>query len=572
MLKKNRKLIIVCAIIIAIVIATVTAIVIIDCSNDKTKLLIRPTEEYVIDCLNKVPGIIDIEAVTEETDPMNNLNKPGWYTSHIYFSHEYVDKEELIGNNLLENGTEAGGSIEIYNTKEDAKERDEYLAQFDGSILDSGSHVAIGTIVVRTSSLLTVSQQKLLETNIISALLGELETVKDPATGNNTPPSQDNDIGTPITPPAVDPSIDMFDDSYVGNKYKVNIVVDFTPNLFFNLYDVNLRIDGRIFETLINGEDGDYEYDLKPGIHTISFTKANDAKVNGVIELDVSSDMSVNYRIRSYEENIDLVEVSKNLNAYYTITFDTNGGELMESMKVKAGEKLKNPGRPVGMEEYQFIGWSADGNTPIDYPFYINSNINLEALWEKLPVLQFDECWERELSTYTIYILIDYYSDYVLYFDTTDSFVLKGRIISGDLYASKPATIEYSYGGETWTEILKYAGTGLSKGILIDGNGFSWEYAKASNTEEAESYLKQIGYTYNSYCDYDDDINKLNYSFDSLTNSYTITGLGTYTGSKLKVPTTYNSKPVTKIADRAFENNKTLFEIRILFNEDCEKA
>ena len=363
--------------------------------------------------------------------------------------------------------------------------------------------------------------------------------------------------------PAPEPIEDTYDYQYSGEKYIVNIIVDFDPNLFLDIYNIDLLIDGRKFKTLEHGKDGDYEFDLKPGMHQISFCKSGDTRIHGQINLNVESDMSVTYWIKGHDEDVELKEISVNSNAYYAVTLDSNGGEPMKSVKVKAGEKLVNPGRPDGMEEYQFKGWSQDGKTAISYPFYVNSNVKLIALWEEKPVLQFDECWERKLSNYTIYMLIDYYSDYVLYFYTEDTFVLKGRIISGDLYAVEPATIEYSYDGDTWTEILKYSGTGLHNGTLIDGNGYEWSFTKAFDTEDAENYLKQIGYVYDSTCDYDDDVTKLSYSLDSSTNSYTITGLGTYNGSKVKIPTTYKGRPVTKIADRAFEKNKTLTEVVI---------
>lgn len=38
--------------------------------------------------------------------------------------------------------------------------RDKFLASFDGSVLASGSHTVVGTILVRTSDELTASQQK----------------------------------------------------------------------------------------------------------------------------------------------------------------------------------------------------------------------------------------------------------------------------------------------------------------------------------------------------------------------------------------------------------------------------
>ena len=61
---------------------------------------------------------------------------------------------------------------EVYATEEDALERDAYLAGFDGTAFASGSHTVVGTVVVRTSNLLTASQQKALEAEIVDTLLG----------------------------------------------------------------------------------------------------------------------------------------------------------------------------------------------------------------------------------------------------------------------------------------------------------------------------------------------------------------------------------------------------------------
>ena len=145
--------------------------------SNTDKILNNPTQQYVIQCLEKVPGILEIEAVTEDTDPMNNLNKPGWYTAHIYFSYQLVNQEDVYGENLIDKGTVAGGSIEVYKTKSDATERNEYLSAFDGGVLSSGSHTVVGTCVVRTSNELTATQQKLLENlNIQFTFLGELQS------------------------------------------------------------------------------------------------------------------------------------------------------------------------------------------------------------------------------------------------------------------------------------------------------------------------------------------------------------------------------------------------------------
>lgn len=67
----------------------------------------------------------------------------------------------------LEKETDSG-SIEVFASFEDAQRRNDDLAGFDGvGMLNPGSHRICGTIVVRTSSFLTASQQKELEQQII---------------------------------------------------------------------------------------------------------------------------------------------------------------------------------------------------------------------------------------------------------------------------------------------------------------------------------------------------------------------------------------------------------------------
>ena len=97
------------------------------------------------------------------------LNKTGGYTSTVYFSYDKVNVSFLDGT-IIENGTDGGGSIEVYSTEEDVNKRNDYLASFDGGILSSGSHTVVGTVLVRTSNYLTASQQKELENAIIEKL------------------------------------------------------------------------------------------------------------------------------------------------------------------------------------------------------------------------------------------------------------------------------------------------------------------------------------------------------------------------------------------------------------------
>ena len=136
-----------------------------DTSMKKYKLVYQPKESYVIECLKKVNGIMDAQAVTEENDPNGQLNKAGGYTSQVYFSSNLIDQGSIEGNTVIDKGTDCGGSIEVYKTVEDANKRNNYLSAFDG-----GSHNVYGTILIRTSNELTATQQKQLETDVLNAL------------------------------------------------------------------------------------------------------------------------------------------------------------------------------------------------------------------------------------------------------------------------------------------------------------------------------------------------------------------------------------------------------------------
>lgn len=140
-------------------------------SIKQLKQVTAPTETFVIERVQAVDGVDDVSAATEENDPNGQLGKQGGYIAQIYFSYNLVNQSEVNGNSIIEKGTDGGGSIEVYKTAEEAEKRNTYLASFDGGILASGSHRVVGTTVVRTSNLLTASQQKELEQKIVDSLI-----------------------------------------------------------------------------------------------------------------------------------------------------------------------------------------------------------------------------------------------------------------------------------------------------------------------------------------------------------------------------------------------------------------
>lgn len=144
-----------------------------DSSEKDYSMLINPSQEYVVMRLSTVDDIAFIQAATEDHDPNGKLGKKGGYTAQIYFSSPLVNPSYATNSNLdiIEIGTEAGGSIEVYETVEYAEKRDAYLSQFDGQgFLSPGLHTVVGSVIIRLSDDLTASQQSKLEQDIINAL------------------------------------------------------------------------------------------------------------------------------------------------------------------------------------------------------------------------------------------------------------------------------------------------------------------------------------------------------------------------------------------------------------------
>lgn len=123
-----------------------------------------PSDSWVKEKLSKVEGINGIGVVTEINDPDGLLNKDGGYIGCIYFSHIDISPDSV--DDIIEIGTDAGGAVEIYSNVSDALARCDYLSQFDGTVLYSGSYAIVGTMIIRTSYAFSDTEQFLLTDNI----------------------------------------------------------------------------------------------------------------------------------------------------------------------------------------------------------------------------------------------------------------------------------------------------------------------------------------------------------------------------------------------------------------------
>jgi hypothetical protein len=154
--------------VVAFALAVIFAFSLVACgSNDSGKLTNNPPAAEVKSAISSIPDISNIEIVTEDHDPNHQLGKQGGYTGALFFSSPLVKSDPAKSS--IDKGTAGGGCIEIYANANDAKKRDDYLAQFDGGIL-AAYHKLHGTLVIRLSNSLKASQQQELSQKIIDAL------------------------------------------------------------------------------------------------------------------------------------------------------------------------------------------------------------------------------------------------------------------------------------------------------------------------------------------------------------------------------------------------------------------
>ena len=77
----------------------------------------------------------------------------------------------------------------------------------------------------------------------------------------------------------------------------------------------------------------------------------------------------------------------------FTLTFDTQGGDPVESQTVEIGDAVKKLPTPV-REGYTFLGWfdAAEGGNPVKSIDAMTGDVTLYAQWEKK-----EDLWNRRI-------------------------------------------------------------------------------------------------------------------------------------------------------------------------------
>ena len=135
--------------------------------DEAVAYLEQPEVAFVVAGLQSVDSVTEVKSllVTEGEE----FSKLSTAIAQVFFVSDLVTTD-VSGTDALEKGTDGGGCVEIFSNVADAKARCDYLAKYDGGILDNGSHTVVGTILVRISRHLSADLQSELTNKIVSVL------------------------------------------------------------------------------------------------------------------------------------------------------------------------------------------------------------------------------------------------------------------------------------------------------------------------------------------------------------------------------------------------------------------
>ena len=93
-----------------------------------------------------------------------------------------------------------------------------------------------------------------------------------------------------------------------------------------------------VFNFIYFGVESNFELDLKPGKHIITFTKEDELGVFGKIDLNIDDDMIINYNVTLELLEINIEETNVEKDAYCVVNFNSNGGNQIKPLKIKKGD------------------------------------------------------------------------------------------------------------------------------------------------------------------------------------------------------------------------------------------
>lgn len=93
-------------------------------------------------------------------------------------------------------------------------------------------------------------------------------------------------------------------------EFDINIEIECVENWVFSKYDVDVYIDGVLEGTIPHGDKETYSVVLTKGKHTISFESAEDDTLDGEVEVEISKNETLKFKITCSSFGVDVETIS----------------------------------------------------------------------------------------------------------------------------------------------------------------------------------------------------------------------------------------------------------------------
>ena len=196
----------------------------------------------------------------------------------------------------------------------------------------------------------------------------------------------------------------------------------------------------------------------------------------------------------------------------YSITFNTNGGSLIDTMYISYGSTIKLPDNPK-LENKSFVGWFTDSTLKDEFILTTMpaENIQLYAKWIDYDIqLTYDEDKIKSISEFAI-LSQDIFEAKAVDTDG-NNFPLTLSIIGGDLTAGNQVTIQISGTGLYNTPILKILYNVNVYGMPTITYDTSKDFMNATDVLNSELFTANAQDTYGNSLNVNVSIKEENYS------------------------------------------------------------
>lgn len=222
--------------------------------------------------------------------------------------------------------------------------------------------------------------------------------------------------------------------------YNVEMEITCVENLIFSKYDIDVSIDDHFIGNIKHGATKNFIETLTKGTHTILFKNSEDSETTGTIEVNITSNTKLQYKLYCTMLGISVTD----LNEQPTTQEETTA-------PITNTQESKNEDTP---ENY-----STNNSSTVR-----NGNSGVYS-------------YKSRGGSYYVYYIIDFDNGYVYYFtegNGNDS-CMRTKIESGDL--NDVLIITYHDGDTSWSEGLHFKYVEQPSHLIVqDNDGFEYDY------------------------------------------------------------------------------------------------